>query len=270
MLPNFLVIGAPRAGTTWIYENLIRHPQVYVPHKKELHFFDKDYDKGIDHYESFFARRKDEIAIGETTPAYLHGAYSTRDIPSLIRRHLPDVKLIASLRNPLERAYSRYWHSKARYESNVSLSFEDKLKDRPEFIQEGFYANQLARYYEHFPKDQILVLLYDDMLSAPVQFMESIYAFIGVDPQFDAGLGSLHVNASAGKDRLAKSKVKWVMSQMLTHVGLLSAADAIRKGNSVKIPPMNPETRRMLIDVYRDENARLGHLIGRELEAWNR
>lgn len=270
MLPNFLVIGAPRSGTTWIHDNLVRHPQVYVPRVKEVHFFDKDYDKGIDYYESFFSRSNGAPAVGETTPAYLHGAYSSRDIPILIRRHLPNVKLIASLRNPIERAYSRYWDSKARWAKNAPLSFEEKLKDRPEFIQEGFYANQLTRYYDNFPKEQILVLLYDDLVATPVQFMSKIYAFIGVDPTFDAGLGSSQINASSGKNRLAKSKILWFMSRSLKYMGFIFAAEAIRTKNCVEIPPMSPETRHMLIDTYGDENIKLGQLIGRELGAWNR
>jgi len=270
MLPNFLVIGAPRSGTTWIHENLMRHPEVYEPAVKEVHFFDQDYDKGIDYYESFFLGSNGAPAVGETTPAYLHGAYSSHDIPILIRRHLPNVKLIASLRNPIERAYSRYWNSKAKYAKNVSFSFEEKLKDRPEFIQEGFYADQLVRYYDNFPKEQILVLLYDDLVATPVEFMGKIYSFIGVDPKFDAGLGASQIAASSGKNRLAKSKILWSISRSLNYMGLVFASEMIRKRNSVAIPPMNPDTRRMLIDIYRDENIKLGQLIGRDLGAWNK
>jgi len=269
MLPNFLVIGAPRSGTTWIHENLKRHPQVYVPHVKEVHFFDKKYEKGMNYYESFFSGRMVETAIGETTPAYLHGAYSSHDIPRLIRQHLPDVKLIASLRNPIERVYSRYWNSKAKYAKNASFSFEEKLKDRPEFIMEGFYATQLTRYYENFPKEQILVLLFDDLVARPIEFMSKIYAFIGVNPKVDAGLGSSQINASSGKKRLANSRIMWIASRSLKYIGLISAAEAIRKRNSVEIPPMSPETRRMLLDIYGDENTKLGQLIGRNLDAWN-
>jgi len=270
MLPNFLVIGAPRSGTSWIHRNLIQHPQVYVPKAKEVHFFDRDYEKGTDYYESFFSGWRHESAVGETTPAYIHGVYTSRNIPFLIKQHLPNVKLIASLRNPIERAYSRYLHSKARFEKNTSLSFEEKLKDRPEFIQEGFYAEQLEKYYKHFQKDQILVLLYDDLVAAPDDFMREIYNFIGVDPEFDAGLGRIQINASAGKDRLGKSRAMWFLSKSLQYVGLISYSDKIRRQNSVAIEPMDPDTRRMLIDVYHDGNRKLGELINRDLEVWNR
>jgi hypothetical protein len=269
MLPNFLVIGAPRSGTTWIHENLLRHPQVYVPHVKEVHFFDQKYDRGIEYYESYFSGRKDELAIGETTPAYLHHDFSTGKVAKLIHSHLPNVKLIASLRNPIDRVYSRYWNSKAKYAKNLSLSFEDKLEDRPHFIYEGFYAEQLTRYYQYFSKDQILVLLHDDLVANAAEFMSKIYKFIGVDPDFDAGLGSSQVNAATGKKRLAKSRLAWILSRSLQYVGLIPLSELVRKKNSVEIPAMNPETRKRLLDIYRSENEKLGILIGRDVSIWN-
>ncbi len=270
MLPNFLVIGAPRCGTTWIHTNLMAHPQVFVPPEKEVHFFDRDYEKGIAHYESAFEGWRGEPAVGESTPAYLHGAYTSRDIPALIKRHLPDAKLVVSLRNPIERAYSRYWNSKAKYKKNAALSFEQKLEDRPEFIREGFYADQLSRYYEHFPKAQILVLLYDDLIAAPRAYMSSIYAFLGVEAGFDAGIESFRAAASSGKNRLAKSRSLWLLGRALQHARLYGAADKIRKWNSRSVPRMDRETRRRLVETYWEANRRLERLIGRDLSAWDR
>lgn len=268
MLPNFLVIGAPRSGTSWIHRNLMIHPQVFVPRMKEVHFFDANYEKGLEYYESVFAGRTDEIAVGETTPAYLHGAYSDNNIPALIKRDLPDVRLIASLRNPVERAYSRYLHAKARFDKNASLSFEEKLEDRPEFVKEGFYADQLSRYLDHFERDRILVLLYDELVSHPAEFMRKIYDFIGVDDSFNAGLDDTHINASVGKKRLAKSKFLWFVSKGLHYAGLYGHADKIRKANSVEVKPMSADTRNRLIEIYRPENERLAGLIGQDLSNW--
>jgi hypothetical protein len=270
MLPNFLVIGAPRCGTTWIHTNLLSHPQVFVPAQKEVHFFDRDYEKGIEYYESAFAGWRGEPAIGESTPAYLSGAYSSHDIPSMIKRDLPDARLVVSLRNPVERAYSRYWNSVAMFKKNASLSFEDKLKDRPEFIREGFYADQLARYYEHFPKEQILVLLYDDLVSAPAAFMSAIYSFLGVDASFDARIGAFRASASSGKNRLARLRALWLVSRALQRAKLYGAADKIRKWNSRGIPPIDGATRRTLVETYAEANRKLEEVIGRDLSAWNR
>jgi hypothetical protein len=269
MLPNFVVIGAPRSGTSWIHHNLKQHPQIFTPKIKELHFFDRDYERGIAYYESYFADWRNQPAIGESTPDYLHGAYTSQDIPALMHRHLPDAKLIACLRNPTERAYSRYWNSKAKYEKNAELTFEQKLLDRPEFIVEGFYFDQLMRFYNVFPREQILVTLYDDLRDHPVEFMQTIYGFLGVDATFDARLNDIRINASAGKKLLAKSRIAWNTSKFLAKCGMRSAAEWLRKENSIAIPPMTPQTREYLVGVYREPNRKLQQLIGRDLGHWD-
>jgi hypothetical protein len=270
MLPNFLVIGAPRSGTTWIDKNLREHPDVYMPKHKELHFFDVHYERGLPYYESFFADWKQQRAVGEATPDYIHGQYTTRDIPRLIKQHLPDVKLIASLRNPVDRAYSRFWNSKAKYEQNIGLSFEEKLRQKPEFIREGFYGAQLQRFFELFPRERILVLLYDDMIEDPRGFMRRMYQFLDVDPDFVSGCESHRVNAAAGKKYLARSQTMWLASRALSRIRLRSLAERVRKANATPLPQMNPGTRRMLHDIYAGEIRQLQELIGRDLSRWNR
>ena len=151
MLPTFLIIGAPRAGTSWLSKNLSLHPDIYIPHVKEVHYFDRYYDKGQTFYEEFFDKSCGEKAIGEATPAYLF----KENIPELIKKDLGDVKLIVSLRNPVDRLYSRYLMSKGSYEENKTLSFEEKIQAKPSFIGEGFYYDHLIRYYKHFNKKNI-------------------------------------------------------------------------------------------------------------------
>ncbi len=147
-----------------------------------------------------------EPAVGESTPAYLSGGYSSHDIPTAIKHFLPDAKLVVSLRNPVERGAFPLLELGRHVQLNAGLSFEDKLKERPEFVREGSYAPQLARYYERFPKEQSLVLLYDDLVTAPAAFMSAIYSFLGVDVGFDAGIGAFRASASSGKNRLARSR----------------------------------------------------------------
>ena len=113
MLPTFLVIGAPRSGTTWIARNLREHPEICLSKKKELHFFDRDenYERGIAYYESFFTRcSEQQHAIGEATPDYIHVPVAAKRI----KEHLPHAKLIVSLRNPRDRVYSRDWNARGK------------------------------------------------------------------------------------------------------------------------------------------------------------
>ena len=269
MLPNFLVIGAPRSGTTWVEKNLREHPEVFLPKQKELHFFDTHYGEGMGYYEAHFEKWDGQKAIGEATPDYLHGEYSKYDVPALIKKHLPEVKLIASLRNPVERAYSRFWNSKAHYERNIGMSFEEKLKDRPEFIREGMYFDQLQRYYALFPRENILVLLFDDLVENPRSFMRQIYEFIGVEPEFKSTWESFKVNQASGTGNMARSQSLYQFSRILSRLRFHALADRVRRMNSLDQPPMSFETRKILRDIYFEQNCKLQGLIGRNLDHWN-
>lgn len=265
MLPNFLVIGAPRAGTTWITTMLKAHPDIYMSSVKELHFFDKHYDKSIAYYEQFFGDWVNEKAIGEATPAYL----CSERVPLLIKKHLPDVKLIVSLRNPVDRLYSRYWNAKAKFPSNRDLSFEDKIKRKPLFIEEGFYYDHLLRYYQHFPEDRIQVLLFDDLKKNPREFVRGIYGFLGVDSTIVPPLLDQPINAASGKKMLGKSRLLWYLYKGLVGMKIIRLAHTLKNLNKKQLPPMKTETREWLVnDVYLNKNKLLEELIGRDLSHW--
>lgn len=266
MLPNFLVIGAPRAGTTWIAKNLGEHPAVFVPFKKEIHYFDSHYERGQSFYESFFDDADDAIAVGEATPAYLHKP----EVASRIRSMLPDAKLIVSLRNPVERVYSRYWKSRGRFTENENLSFEEKLAQKPEFISEGYYVDHLQRYLDLFPRDQVLLLFFDDLSSNPSQFMADIYRFIGVDEDFRSELIDHQINAGAAQKLLVRNRFAYWAGRGFRYLGIHGTARRLEQANSAKLPDMAMETRRRLIDTYAEKNNRLAELAGRDLSHWNR
>jgi hypothetical protein len=269
MLPNFLVIGAPRSGTTWIDVNLRGHPDVFMPSLKEVHFFDRHYNRGIKHYESFFKGHSGQPAVGEATPDYMHGLYSTNDIPALIYKHLPDVRLIATLRNPVDRVYSRYLNAKAKFDKNKSVSFEEKLDERPEFTKEGFYFEHLQSFLAHFPRERMLLLLYDDLIDDAEGFLRQIYSFLGVRTEFGRYAHKANINAAAGKRNLGRSRLLWLLARACSRGKLHTAADGIRRLNSVSIEPMSTETRLKLISIYREHNLRLQDLLGRDLSHWN-
>jgi hypothetical protein len=221
-LPTFLIIGAQRAGTTSLFTNMRRHPEVVGPRSadtsiawwKELHFFDENYWRGTDWYRAFFpltarGRLSDSLGrrliCGEATPYYLfHPA-----VPERVAATLPDVRLIALLRNPVERAYSHY--QLMRLTGREHLSFADAieaedrrledvtdelLRDQPSvgehgnrrhhehrhraYVGRGLYAEQLERWFEHFPRDQLLVLRSEDLLTRPDAKYEEVFAFLGV------------------------------------------------------------------------------------------
>lgn len=275
MLPNFLLIGAPRCGTTWIDENLRSHPEVFMPQKKELHFFDRHYDQGIEYYEQYFSAGQAAKAVGEATPDYLHGFYTThgQEVPELIARHLPEVRLIVSLRNPVDRAFSHYMNLKAKYDHNAGLSFEEKLRKvrgEAEILKEGFYVDHLRRYYALFPKENILVLLYDELESNPREFLRKIYRFLDVDAGFEAASRDARINMAVGKKHLARFRSLWYFSRALSRMNAHGLSERVRRLNAVSQPTMASETRRMLLETYREKNEELQALIGQDVSHWNR
>lgn len=265
MRPNFLLIGAARSGTTWIANNLSEHPDIYLPPQKELHFFDKDYQKGIAYYEQYF-RNKNQKRIGEATPAYLYFP----QIPNLIQKHLPDVKLIAALRNPIDRAYSHYLNLIAknkRKDKNHLGSFEDELQKNPRLIEEGCYYEMLSRYDRIFPEENILVLIYEDMLTDPIQFMKKIYAFLEVDTSFIPSLTDQRLNASSTK--LGKHQILYSLHRLLLKkLNLKKAAAYVENLNAKPVPTMKTETRNYLRSIYSEQVELLEKRINRDLAIW--
>lgn len=267
-LPNFLIIGAARSGSTWIAKNLGLHPEIYIPVQKELHFFDRDYDRGLAHYEAFFDGRAAAAAraVGEATPAYLHHERAA----ARIRRHLPEARLVVCLRDPAERLYSRYWNARGRFAHNRGLSFEQKLEQKPELIREGFYAEHLSRFLAHWPRDQLLVLLYDDLRNAPHEFLKTIYSFLDVDTSFVSAIAEHKVNAAAAQKRTVKSRSVYWLGKALGRTGLHGVASRLERRNAGRIPPLPARTRRWLIETYYGErNEALAELLGRDLSHWN-
>lgn len=266
MLPNFLIIGAPRAGTTWAAKNMMLHPEIFIPKEKELHFFDFNYEKGIAFYENQFQLVKDERAVGEATPDYIYN----EAVPALLKEHLPDIKLIAIIRNPIDRLYSRYWHSKARYIANKDLSFEEKIAQKPLFIEEGFYYDHLLRYYQHYSKDKVLILLFEEIKSQPYEFLKKIYNFLEVDPGFISPLVEIQINSAKGKKYLAKSMLLWNLQRVMTRLKAYKISSAIEKINKNEYPEMKLETKKWLVnEIYKVKNQQLESLIGKDLSHWN-
>ncbi len=261
MLPNFLVIGAPRAGTSWIAKNLSAHPEVFIPRRQALHYFDRYYDGSLPRYARRFKGWRGEKAVGEATPAYLGSV----PVPGRIRAHLPHIRLIASLRNPVERLHSRCLSMGAAHRDEARLGCEERLRQKPLLLEEGFYDEQLTRYLELFPRENLLVLLYDDLKREPAQFLERIYRFIGVNPSFRSPF--LNETVCATADRRLRSG-RNVLRNLARRLGGAS-------GRPRKLPgpgsPLSAVTRAWLAEeLYRSHNRRLEALIGRDLSEWDR
>ena len=288
MLPNFLVIGAEKAGTTWLYECLSWHPGIFLPLTKEIHYFnshdsnlrrrDNFARRGLAWYKHFFRGHAGEVAVGEVTPMYL----CDQEAPERIQATLPDVRLIACLRHPVERAYSHYWM--ARGKGHTDLTFEEVVQSRePRFVERGCYGTQLARYLDWFERDQILVLIHEEVFSAPSQALNSICAFLGIDDTFFQDQEWMYSRKNSSAElrlemgaRIINRVAKWMRHRSL----LRDVLDVIKKtgvAEQVKhlnrrerpYPSMRADLRRELTAYFESEIRQTERLIGRPIDAWH-
>lgn len=187
-MPDFLGIGTQKGGTTTLHQWLGKHPEIYMPSCKELHFFNKIDKKSKNWYSKQFENAQHNQKCGEITPYYLFHDKTPKEIKIL----LPKVKLIILLRNPVERAISQYYHSYKRgFEIlDIQKAFaaeEERMRKGGEYshqkhsyIGRSKYIDQLARYEKEFNKDQILIIKSEDMFTQQKKCWKRLTNFLGV------------------------------------------------------------------------------------------
>ena len=285
-LPNFIIIGAGKSGTTSLYHYLKQHPDIYMSPVKEPCFFGFDFEdivevppefeaayrqavKTIDDYLALFKGVNNESAIGEASPQYLLFPGTAERI----RHRIPEARLIVTLRHPAERIYSSYlWQRMAGREP--CGKFEDALQ-AGRHLMKGKYATLLAPFYENFRRERIYVLLFDDLVSRPMDTVKSIYAFLGVDASFNPDVGKRHNESRVFRSELARKALHdpWIVktARLVLPKSVRSALRAnVMNWSSSAAPPLSPQTRLDLVDYYRYEIAQLQDMIGRDLSHWLR
>lgn len=175
-LPNFLYIGPDKAGSSWLHEILIRHPDVYLTPAKDLYFFDRYYDRGAAWYAEQFRAANGQAVVGEVCQDYLFHP----DAPARIADVLGDrPRFMVSLRDPVERAWSSYLY--ARKHGIWPDGFMSALRSQPALLEHGRYATGLERFAEHFPRASVHVAVFDDLAADPQAFLDDTTDFLGVD-----------------------------------------------------------------------------------------
>lgn len=266
-LPDFLIIGSQKAGTTALYRVLRQHPQVFMPADKELNvFFDAGrFARGPGAYAARFAEAHRAQLCGEASPGYLVHPRA----PERIARWLPGVKLLLTVRDPIARAYSQYWDS--RRWLGVDVPFEALARPplpavyhpgQPGFISRGTYAIYLERYQALFAPEQICVLRFDTLRRDPAAFFRAAFSFLGVEPGFDCP--EMHT-AQNPRSVFGNPAYRFVFDRpWLNPVLPRGARRLLRRGGRQPFqpPPIAPATRRALAEFYRPYNARLEAHLG--------
>lgn len=209
-LPNFLYVGPDKAGSSWLHETLIRHPQVHLSPAKDLYFFDRYFDRGPQWYAAQFRDARDEPVVGEVCQDYLFHPEAAGRIRATLG---PDVRLMVSLRDPVERAWSSYLYMRKHGEGPDT--FAEALRTWPALLEHGRYATGLDRFLAHYPREQVHVALFDELTDDPQRYVDKVTAFLGIDAMAlaPADLEATLPAAAARSVRLAhaaRSAASWV------------------------------------------------------------
>lgn len=294
ILPNFLIIGAGKAGTTSVYHYLRQHPEVFVSPIKEPAFFvweGQSQDlipawrmpvRSLAAYAALFDGVRHEKAIGEASPTYLVDPRAA----ARIRHRLPQARLIAILRDPVERAFSSYcMHLRdGRERRSFEQAVADELLDWPcrsriqphrSYLWYGLYAHHLGPYLTLFERSQLKICLFDDLAADPPGFMRQLFRFLEVDDGF-VPRTAVRYNASGlpqhrllgpllNKSALTRT-LRRLLPEPLRRRGAL-IQEILRSRQMIK-PPVPPELRRRLVALYRSDILALQDLIDRDLARW--
>ena len=297
-LPNFVVIGAGKSGTTSLYFYLKQHPEIYVPPVKETNFFAveginltfsgprddveaKNYFRinTLEKYQELFADVTTEKAIGEVSPYYI---YSQR-APIGIQRHAPTAKIVAILRNPVDRAYSNYLHL-FRDGREPLKSFQEAINAETQRMQDnwspswhyahaGLYHSLLKRYFERFDRDQIKIFLYEDYISKPTEVLSKLFHFLGVDPSFEPDMSTRYNASGIPKNPVLhtllskRNPIRNVLKDLVPKA-LSQQFVKLRNSNLDKPPELEMEIRKQLVQYYQDDILKLQDLAQVDVSRW--
>lgn len=297
-MPNFLIIGAAKSGTSALYQYLRQHPDVFMSPRKETHFFafeNRDPNTNgigdtipdaithIEDYRALFSQVTTEKAIGEASPTYIYIPYAAERI----KYHIPNARMIILLRNPVDRAYSAYMHLVRDGRESIS-NFAEALEQESYRIANnwgpiwhykagGLYYKQVRYYFDMFDLSQFKIYLHEDLNNQPKTVLQDSFQFIGVDDQWEPDV-SFRVNVS-GKPKnkllqqtmhyffLQPNPVRFASRKFIPEIMRWRFTSAMRNRNLEKTGV--PEQFRLnLIDYFREDIIQLQELIKRDLSAW--
>lgn len=288
---DFIGIGSAKSATTWIAQCLGEHPEVCMSEPKEPAFFTKaEFPKGFSWYAQCFEHCGSKRVRGEFSCAYLR----KRGCAALIHEHYPNAKLIVCLRHPIERLRSGYYYHYTKGANSSIDPVADLWPQNPNIANErskSQYARLLSPYLERFPREQLLVLIYEDIKADPQAFMSRVYEYLGVDPTFVPPSLTSKSNITAKNRvkvrgihatyyRLTKLLRQNVVGRAVLHLIRITKLNALSRAllrwnkrpaeqqASLEKEPLSPEQRRAFLEHFEPDIEAVEQLLGRRLEAW--
>ncbi len=278
MMPTFLGIGAQKCASTWLHQIVSLHPAVNVPAVKEIDFFSYYFDHGYQWYERLFKASDSAKHMGEVSPSYFHDPAA----PARVLQYRPDIKILLTLRNPVQRALSNHRHEiRLRHMVGDDLSFEAGLANNPMYIEQGLYAKHLSNWLQYFPREQIFIMLVDDIEADPAGVARDVYRFLGIDETFQPAALATRFNQSVASrsETLFRAKARiYDLTRTRGLAWLWSAASGMGlrnlyrrmniAGTDVPEPTMRAATERMLRKEFKADIGQLEQILDRSLAHW--
>ena len=274
-LANFLVIANKRCGTSWLNHNLATHPDIFMAGNKGVHFFDHDFNKGLEHYAAFFSKSSEEKCRGETEHSY----FWNNKVPRRIHETLGNIPMILSLRQPIERAYSHFqlqqrtagksWANSGDFEKAIKQSFENNHN----MTAWGFYGRQLKLYIKYVPIEMFHFIKFEDAKEEPLKTIQRVFEFLGVDKNFVPPLvmkrwspaTNVPIDTSViGGRILYTSAGTRLFRRFLRKIGL----NQVQTYNKFSPPPLDPELKNRLTRIYDDDLKLLIDLSEQDFSSW--
>ena len=281
---DFVYIGPPRSGSTWLAAALEEHPEICIPRHKEIHFFNDRapftmeflYPKGMEFYKTYFKDASSHARIGDLSPMY----YYDPNAAYRIHKHFPRVKILSILRDPVDMVYAFYLKRKEIEKRAKTFTLE--LEKTPQFLDMGFYHRLLTPYFDYFSREQIRICIFEDFFKNSRQGLASIFRYLGVDDSFVPSMVDKRVNptkppSSARRvwlnglmlSSLNKPSLSWIKT-LLHRMKMvrLDYGKLVEKENTPQKPPLESTLRRELCEMYKPDVKRLEMLIDRDLSFW--
>lgn len=250
--PNFYHAGFPKSATTWLHRCLREHPEIFVPKSDAIHYLTTHFDQGPDwlrpHYEDYRGQK----IIGDTTPSYAAFDWARQ---RMVRAN-PDARILITIRNPIDRAWSHFYHmqQKRGYPQHFEEALEQKVDLYHWLISLGFYGHHLQDLFRFFDRSQVCVLTYEQIVEDPLQFCREVFTFLEVDPDFQPASVFGKVNTAT---RVQARRLPWLLRPLLTR----SAPRSYTHGPS-------PDTKARLRRIFQDDVRLLEELLNRDFSHW--
>lgn len=264
---NVFHIGPQKSGRTWLFNALKEHQQVSSSKKDSIHYMDIFHHRGESWFHGHFQSWSEKVIL-DPTYSYLRD----NDAPRKIYEYNPSAKIMLTARNPVDRAFSHYWHEKKK--DRFNFKFEEVLGNYDLFanwIEPGFYARHYKNYLRYFPEENIRILFFDDLIESPSEFFKDVCAFCGIANTVVPSILNRKVNAAGmfktRRQRVLEEKIK---RYAVLNLGLLIKNKIMPTGHKEKLEDVNRCIKNELNDLYHEDICELETIAERDLSAWKK